>query len=127
MPVIVHSLNNIADENIKTQIIKLYNHTHEFSDGEHAYQQLSQAIQDDTQYYVAVFNEKIIGSIWSTGTGDSRLLRHIVVHPANRGRGIAERLISEVCRLDEEQGVKHFQPYCPAIRKTLQKIGKLGE
>lgn len=127
MPVIVHSLNQIADENIKSQIIKIYQHTHEFTDGEQAYQALEQAVEQDTQFYVAIFNDKIIASIWSAGTGDSRLLKHIVVHPANRGRGIAERLISEVCRLEEEKGVQHFQPYCPAIRKTLIKLGKWSE
>lgn len=127
MPVIVHSLNQIADENIKNQIIKIYQHTHEFTDGEQAYQVLAQAVEQDTQFYVAIFNDKIIASIWSTGTGDSRLLKHIVVHPANRGRGIAERLISEVCRLEEEKGVQHFQPYCPAIRKALIKLGKWSE
>lgn len=127
MPVIVHSLNQIADENIKSQIIKIYQHTHEFTDGEQAYQVLEQAVEQDTQFYVAIFNDKIIASIWSTGTGDSRLLKHIVVHPANRGRGIAERLISEVCRLEEEKGVQHFQPYCPAIRKALIKLGKWSE
>lgn len=127
MPVIVHSLNQIADENIKSQIIKIYQHTHEFTDGEQAYQALAQAVEQDTQFYVAIFNDKIIASIWSAGTGDSRLLKHIVVHPANRGRGIAERLISEVCRLEEEKGVQHFQPYCPAIRKTLIKLGKWSE
>jgi ribosomal protein S18 acetylase RimI-like enzyme len=28
-----------------------------------------------------------------------------VVHPANRGRGVAERLVEEVCRM-EEKGLK---------------------
>lgn len=127
MPVTVHALHNINDPAISTQIEKLYQHSHEFTSGQHALTELQNAMQQDTCYYVAMFNDKIIGSIWSTGTGTERLLRHVVVHPANRGRGIAERLISEVCRLDEQHGVTTFQPYCGAIRKTLIKLGKYAD
>jgi ribosomal protein S18 acetylase RimI-like enzyme len=33
-------------------------------------------------------------------------LEYIVVHPANRGRGVAERLVEEVCRMEEEKVLK---------------------
>ncbi len=36
-------------------------------------------------------------------------LEYIVVHPANRGRGVADRLVSEVCRMEEAKGVQHFR------------------
>ena len=34
------------------------------------------------------------------------MLEYIVVHPANRGRGVAERLVEEACRIEEAKGVK---------------------
>ena len=89
-------------------------------------QQLEQDLQQYTTVYTAEFNSKIIGAIWSTGQGESRVLEYVVVHPANRGRGVAERLVEEVCRIEEEQGVKHFEPGCGAIHRCLSHIGKIS-
>ncbi|MDD9840188.1 GNAT family N-acetyltransferase, partial [Escherichia coli] len=52
-------------------------------------------------------------------------LEYIVVHPANRGRGVAERLVEEACRIEEAKGVKIFEPGCGAIHRCLAHIGKL--
>ena len=54
-----------------------------------------------------------------------RSLENIVVHPANRGRGVAERLVEEVCRIEEEKGVKNFEPGCGAIHRCLAHLGKI--
>lgn len=126
MPVNVEVVHQLEDERLCQKISQLYAQSPEFSSAEDAIEKLKQALTQDTVLYIAVFNEGIIAAIWSTGQGEQRLLRHVVVHTANRGRGIADRLISEVCRLEEEKGVTTFEPYCGAIRRSLQRLGKLG-
>ena len=40
--------------------------------------------------------------------------------------GVAERLVEEVCRMEEEQGVKQFEPGCGAIhRLPVAFLGKI--
>jgi ribosomal protein S18 acetylase RimI-like enzyme len=56
----------------------------------------------------------------ASGAGNQRLLHNIVVHPANRGRGIANRLMSETCRLEREHGTTQFVAGCSAIARLLR-------
>ena len=126
MPITVHACRTLDNPEIRTQLERLYDTSPEFGDGQDAMQQLEQDLQQYTTVYTAEFNSKIIGAIWSTGQGESRVLEYVVVHPANRGRGVAERLVEEVCRIEEEQGVKHFEPGCGAIHRCLSHIGKIS-
>lgn len=125
MPINVYPVTSLEDEEVRGQLERLYDTSPEFSDGQDAIEQLEQNLSKYTLLYTAVFNTKIIGAIWSTGQGDSRTLENIVVHPANRGRGVAERLVSEVCRLEEEKGVKRFEPGCGAIHRCLSSLEKI--
>ncbi|EKE23918.1 MAG: Acetyltransferase family protein, partial [uncultured bacterium] len=38
---------------------------------------------------------------------------------------VAERLVSEVCRMEEEKGVKNFVPGCGAIHRCLANLEKI--
>nr|WP_174507226.1 GNAT family N-acetyltransferase [Acinetobacter sp. Marseille-Q1620] len=125
MPITVHAKTSIENNEVRDQLERLYDTSPEFSDGADAIEQLEQNLAQYTLLYTAEFNTKIIGALWSTGQGDSRTLENIVVHPANRGRGVAERLVSEVCRLEEERGVQTFEPGCGAIHRCLAHIGKI--
>lgn len=125
MPVNVTAVNDLKDVTVRNQIERLYETSPEFGDGQDAVDQLDHALGNNTTLYTAVFNEKIIGAIWSVGTGESRTLEYVVIHPANRGRGIAERLISEVCRLEENLGVSQFLPGCGAVYRCLVHLGKI--
>ena len=125
MPITVHAYRSLDNLGIRTQLERLYDTSPEFGDGQDAMEQLAQNLQQYTTVYTAEFNTKIIGAIWSTGQGESRVLEYIVVHPANRGRGVAERLVEEVCRIEEEQGVKQFEPGCGAIHRCLSHLGKI--
>ncbi|ENV31752.1 GNAT family N-acetyltransferase [Acinetobacter gerneri] len=125
MPITVHAKTSIENQEVRQQLEHLYNTSPEFSDGADAIEQLEQNLTQYTLLYTAEFNTKIIGALWSTGQGESRVLENIVVHPANRGRGVAERLVSEVCRMEEEKGVKTFEPGCGAIHRCLAHIGKI--
>ncbi|TCM70975.1 acetyltransferase (GNAT) family protein [Acinetobacter calcoaceticus] len=125
MPITVHAYTSLENEDIRDQLERIYDTSPEFGDGQDAIEQLEQNLAQYTLVYTAEFNCKIIGAIWCTGQGDSRLLENIVVHPANRGRGVAERLVAEVCRLEEAKEVKKFEPGCGAIHRCLAHLGKI--
>ena len=125
MPITVHATTSIQKTEVREQLERLYDTSPEFSDGDDAIEQLEQNLSQYSLLYIAEFNTKIIGAIWVTGQGESRTLENIVVHPANRGRGVAERLVSEVCRMEEEKGVKTFEPGCGAIHRCLTSLEKI--
>ncbi len=125
MPITVHAKTSIQNQEVREQLERLYDTSPEFGDGQDAIEQLEQNLAQYTILYTAEFNTKIIGAIWSTGQGESRTLENIVVHPANRGRGVAERLVSEACRMEEEKGVKIFEPGCGAIHRCLTSLEKM--
>ena len=125
MPIIVQAVSDLRDAMVRNQIERLYETSPEFGDGQDALEQLDTAVNKDTVLYTAIFNEKIIGAIWCSGQGAQRLLHYIVVHPANRGRGVSDRLISEVCRIEEEKGAEQFKPGCGAIHRSLSRLEKL--
>lgn len=125
MPITVHAITSLDNVEVREQLERLYDTSPEFSDGQDAIEQLEQNLTQYTLLYTAEFNTKIIGAIWSTGQGESRTLENIVVHPANRGRGVAERLVSEACRMEEEKGVNHFEPGCGAIHRCLSSLEKI--
>ncbi len=125
MPITVHAKTSLDNEEVRDQLERLYDTSPEFGDGKDAIEQLEQNLAQYTLLYTAEFNTKIIGAVWCTGQGESKILENIVVHPANRGRGVAERLIEEVCRIEEEKGVKVFEPGCGAIHRCLAHIGKI--
>ena len=125
MPITVHAYTSLENDEVRNQLKRLYDTSPEFSDGADAIEQLEQNLAQYTLVYTAEFNTKLIGAIWSTGQGESKILEYIVVHPANRGRGIAERLVSEACRMEEDKGVKNFEPGCGAIHRCLAHLDKI--
>ncbi|AMW80042.1 GNAT family acetyltransferase [Acinetobacter sp. TGL-Y2] len=125
MPITVHAKTSIQNQEVREQLERLYDTSPEFGDGQDAIEQLEQNLAQYTVLYTAEFNTKIIGAIWATGQGESRTLENIVVHPANRGRGVAERLVGEVCRMEEDKGVKSFEPGCGAIHRCLMSLEKI--
>jgi GNAT superfamily N-acetyltransferase len=126
MPVTVQAHSQLTDDQVRNQIERIYETSPEFSDGEHALQELDTALGRGDVLYTADFNDKVIAAIWSRGTGDERLLQYVVVHPANRGRGIAEQLLEAVCVAEAEKGVKHFRPGCGAVHRMLAHLNRLG-
>lgn len=126
MPIEITAISDLQDVTIRNQIERLYEASPEFGSGQDAITELEEALEQDTILYAAIFNDKIIGAIWSQGTAEQRLLQYVIIHPANRNRGVAERLISEVCRIEEEKGVQTFQPGCGAIHRCLVHLGKLS-
>ena len=125
MPITVHAYTSLEKEELRSQLERLYDTSPEFGDGHDAVEQLEQNLAQYTLLYTAEFNTKVIGAIWCSGQGENKTLEYIVVHPANRGRGVAERLVEEVCRMEEAKGVKVLEPGCGAIHRCLEHIGKI--
>ena len=125
MPITVHAYTSLEKEEVRSQLERLYDTSPEFGDGHDAVEQLEQNLAQYTLLYTAEFNTKVSGAIWCSGQGENKTLEYIVVHPANRGRGVAERLVEEVCRMEEAKGVKVFEPGCGAIHRCLEHIGKI--
>ena len=125
MPITVHAYTSLEKEELRSQLERLYDTSPEFGDGHDAVEQLEQNLAQYTLLYTAEFNTKVIGAIWCSGQGENKTLEYIVVHPANRGRGVAERLVEEVCRMEEAKGVKVFEPGCGAIHRCLEHIGEI--
>ncbi len=125
MPITVHAYTSLEKEELRSQLERLYDTSPEFGDGHDAVEQLEQNLAQYTLLYTAEFNTKVIGAIWCSGQGENKTLEYIVVHPANRGRGVVERLVEEVCRMEEAKGVKVFEPGCGAIHRCLEHIGKI--
>ncbi|MEG0482683.1 GNAT family N-acetyltransferase [Acinetobacter piscicola] len=125
MPITIHAKTSLENAEVRDQLERLYDTSPEFGDGKDAVEQLEQNLAQYTLLYTAEFNTKIIGALWCTGQGESKILENIVVHPANRGRGVAERLVEEVCKIEEEKGVKNFEPGCGAIHRCLAHLGKI--
>ena len=126
MPITVHAKTSLNTAEVRDQLERLYDTSPEFGDGKDAIEQLEQNLAQYTLLYTAEINTKIIGALWCSGQGESRTLENIVVHPANRGRGVAERLVEEVCRMEEDKGVSVFEPGCGAIHRCLAHIGKIN-
>ncbi|RKG40483.1 GNAT family N-acetyltransferase [Acinetobacter rongchengensis] len=125
MPITIHAKTSLENAEVREQLERLYDTSPEFGDGKDAIEQLEQNLAQYTLLYTAEFNTKIIGALWCTGQGESKVLENIVVHPANRGRGVAERLVEEVCKNEEAKGVKIFEPGCGAIHRCLAHLGKI--
>lgn len=119
MPVIVSAEKSISPE-LAQSLTKLYDSSPEFSDGADAIDKAQEILARDGLVYVGWFNGKAVSAIMASGQDTQRLLHNIVVHPANRGRGIADRLMSETCRLERERGASHFVAGCTAIARLLR-------
>lgn len=123
MPLIVRRHDSLDTETAE-RLVALYDHSPEFGSGEAALTQLQTALGQGTYLYIGWFNDKPIAAIWSqpTDQANARLLRYIVVHPANRGRGIADQLVAQAVAQDKTGGIAQFSPGCGAIRKLLTRL-----
>lgn len=86
--------------------------------------QLKQPFKNNTVLYTANFNDKIIGAVWVTPELDAYIVHDLAIHPANRGRGIATRLVSEVERLIHQHHAVQLHTNCAVVMHILSQIKK---
>lgn len=121
MPITVHTYASLEKEEIYSQIERLYVVSPEYENESQAISMLIQHLNQGAVLYIAMFNDKVIGFVLAMGASYERKLNELVIHPANRGRGIARRLIEEVDKIEREHGVKNITSTCAVIQKILQK------
>lgn len=109
------------DPELKLRIEKLYDTSPEFATGLDAIALFEKAFARGGSLYLGMFNGKPIAAIgcFDEGIETKRLLQYIVVHPANRGRGIAAKFIKQVTDLERKKGITSFTPGCGAIHRVL--------
>lgn len=114
----------IADDpELKLRIEKLYDTSPEFATGSEAIELFEKSFSKGNSLYLGIFNGKPIAAIgcFDEGIDGKRLLQYIVVHPANRGRGIAAKFIKQVTDLERKKGITSFTPGCGAIHRILAR------
>ncbi len=122
MPLETISINSFNDNpKLKQRVEQLYDHTHEFSSGAEAIAFFEQSFQQNTKLYLGIFNDKPICAVgcFDDGQANSRRLQYIILHPANRGRGIAQKFIKQVTEIEQSHDIQQFIGGCGAIRRIL--------
>lgn len=116
-----HKVAGIEDPEFKSRIEKLYDTSPEFGSGAEAVALFEQAFKRGDLLYVGMFNAKPIAVMgcFDDGQTDTKRLQYIVVHPANRGRGIAAKFIKQVTDIERKKGVAKFMGGCGAIARVL--------
>lgn len=104
MPVYVEPLSPPFSEESREGLRRVYTDTPEFPSPEEALVALEEAVREGSTLYVGIFNQRLVAGILLSGQGDTRQMRYLCVHPATRGRGVSERLVAEVRRLETERG-----------------------
>lgn len=104
MPVVVESVRQQMPEALEAQLLRIYADSPDFESPEAAMATLKGALSEGAVLYTGIFNQRYIAAVLASGTGETRQLRYLCVHPATRGRGVAERLMNETRRLESEAG-----------------------
>lgn len=113
--------NSLDDPELKLRVEKLYDTSPEFASGSDAVAFFEKVFAKGDVLYLGMFNDKPIAAIGclNEGIDGSRLLQYIVIHPANRGRGLAPKFVKQVIDLERKKGNTKFVPGCGAIHRIL--------
>lgn len=125
MPLTAIPYQSLADEKLAQQVKKLYDVSPEFADGDSALSAINTMLSKGSTLYLGMFNDKPIAGIMVRGVSEVRLMQYIVIHPANRGRGLASIFLKDVGEQEKQKGVIGFEAGCGVIHKTLTKLDML--
>lgn len=109
MPVVVETASAPLDRELAGELLRIYSDSPDFTAPETAVAVLADALANGDTLYTGVFNQRHIAAVLVRGEGPTRYLRYLGVHPATRGRGVAERLVAEVRRLEAERGTEWLE------------------
>lgn len=115
--------NRIDDPLLKTRLEQLYATSPDFASGDGALAVIQKYFGKGGKLYVGMFNDRPIAALLVTDDGidGQRRLQNIVVHTANRGRGIAAKLVKQVTDLERKQGIHHFVGNDSVIQRILNR------
>lgn len=117
----------LSDKALNERIVKLYDVSPEFADGDSALGTFKAMLAKGDTLYLGIFNDNPIAAVTVRGTGTTKVLQYIVVHPANRGRGLAQKLVKDVCAQEKAAGVVAFEAGCGALHNILTRLGYLKQ
>lgn len=109
MPVVVELAAPPLDETVAAELLRIYSDSPDFASPEAAVAVLRDAVAEGDSLYLGIFNAHPIAAVLARGAGETRHLRYLAVHPATRGRGVAERLLAEVRRLESARGAQWLE------------------
>lgn len=109
MPVVVTIAAAPLSPEMGRDLVRIYADSPEFASAEAARLVLADAVADGDTLYTGVFNGHHIAAVLVRGAGETRYLRYLCVHQANRDRGVAERLVAEVRRFEAERGTRWLE------------------
>jgi len=104
MPVAVEIAASPLTDALAAELLRVYVDYPAFTSAEAALAVLEEAVAAGDTLYTGVFNNRHIAAALVRGAGETRHMRYLSVHAATRGRGVAERLVAEVRRLEAERG-----------------------
>lgn len=104
MPLAVRTLTGPLSDAERADLAKIYVYTPDFPEAARAVAALEEALAAGQRLHVGEFNGHLIAAVLVDGVDGERVMRYLCVHPATRGRGVAERLVDEARRLEGENG-----------------------
>lgn len=114
---------NPNNSELNFNIQQLYAQSPEFVSGEEAIQLFERQFRYGASLYVGMWKDKPIACIgcFDDGQDNCRRLQHVVVHPANRGRGIGAKLLKQVVDSERKKGMRQFVSGCNFTQYILTK------
>ncbi len=109
MPVAVAAVSAPLAADLLQDLQRVYADYPVFVSPEDALQALQQGLAAGGTLYTGLFNARHIDAVLVVGEGEVRGMRYLSVHLATRGRGVAERLVAEVRRLEAERGAQWLE------------------
>lgn len=109
MPVAVAVATAPLDATLTGELLRVYADYPAFDSAEAALLVLADSVAAGDTLYTGLFNARHIAAVLVRGEGATRHMRYLSVHVATRGRGVAERLVAEVRRLEAERGAQWLE------------------
>lgn len=109
MPVAVEVAASPLAATLADELRRVYVDYPAFASAEAAVAVLQEAVVAGDILYTGLFNKRHIAAVLVRGEGETRHMRYLSVHAATRGRGVAERLVAEVRRLEAERGTQWLE------------------
>ncbi len=104
MPVEIQEFRRVLPDDVQEQLHKVYIDMPASKDADDVIANVERALQAGGRYYAGLFNGRWICGVLVSGDQQERSMSYLAVHPATRGRGVAERLVDEVRALEGQRG-----------------------
>lgn len=109
MPVAVAAVSAPLAADLLQDLQRVYVDYPVFATPDDALAVLQQGVAAGGTLYTGLFNARHIAAVLVVGEDEVRGMRYLSVHQATRGRGVAERLVAEVRRLEAERGARWLE------------------